>query len=824
MHRVGRKIDGEKSRSQRLYDVGPPVLLLFLTIIFFWRQLILGESLYWGDIGLYFQPMQHFLHDQLTRGRLPLWNPYILCGAPYVGNPQTWPLYPSSLLLFAMPAERAIGVMIAIHVWLAGWGMYRFLRSTAGLRISACLLTAVVFMFGGQLVSKEQFPNMVQAAAYLPWMLLAVDRLARRRDFLSATILGAALGLQLLAAHAQITLLTLYLCAAYGVMRVARIAVAYWSTADVSRVDARRKMLRESGKLSLAVAGSTVLAAGLSAGQVLPIVELIAHAWRQKLTFKIVNRFYLPPNQLLNFTLPRLHGHPYFGDFTARGNFWETCCYVGWLPVIAACVAVWLSVFRSRRRRPVDDTAKSHDAVVKVRFWAIAFVIGTWMATGKWGHLYRGAYNIAPGFRSFHDPSRCLLWSSASLAILAGYGLHALARRLDRSRPTAGRWTAAAVVAVAFVDLAHFGWTLYPLATPSQMAATVPGGVIDWVKADHGIRIDQARVLGPDSARSWERFTTHKSYRQAAPRYHELWRDTLTPNLSMDAGIPDAYGYEPETRFDAQRVLGMIDSGYDIKATPHQRAIAAALSGIYGVRYVVTQRVEPPEASGLDLSTIYSEPTLPLLGKHHAAGHIYLSRDLAWQPRARLTTAVVDVADRWQAIRDYEAYFYASDSAVSKTLPPPVSGGVPRYEAGWVPHVTLAAGDTRGIPNDQAPVKGSVDVADPSPDEVDVTAVGDRPSLLVLADTLHPGWSATVDGHREPILSVDGFIRGVTLPDPGRHMVRFTYRPSTFFIGLYFTLLTTGAILGILVRYALPRRGGRKKPRLRLSETKVEVV
>ena len=37
--------------------------------------------------------------------------------------------------------------------------------------MGAALLGALTFMFGGWLVSKEQFPNMVQAAAYLPWVL-----------------------------------------------------------------------------------------------------------------------------------------------------------------------------------------------------------------------------------------------------------------------------------------------------------------------------------------------------------------------------------------------------------------------------------------------------------------------------------------------------------------------------------------------------------------------------------------------------------------------------------------------------------------------------
>jgi len=69
-----------------------PIGLLILTLIYFWPQLMEGRVLYWGDIGLYFAPMSEFLRVNLRVGRLPLWNPLILCGTPYVGNPQTWPL------------------------------------------------------------------------------------------------------------------------------------------------------------------------------------------------------------------------------------------------------------------------------------------------------------------------------------------------------------------------------------------------------------------------------------------------------------------------------------------------------------------------------------------------------------------------------------------------------------------------------------------------------------------------------------------------------------------------------------------------------------
>jgi hypothetical protein len=152
------------------------LVLLLLTGVFFWPQVGQGRALYWGDIGLYFTPMAQFLHSNLSQGHLPLWNPLILCGTPYVGNPQTWPLYPLTALLPFVSAPYFLSLTVAVHVWLAGMGTYVFGRRSLDLKPGPALLGAVTFMFGGWLISKEQFPNMVQAASYLPWVLWAVDR------------------------------------------------------------------------------------------------------------------------------------------------------------------------------------------------------------------------------------------------------------------------------------------------------------------------------------------------------------------------------------------------------------------------------------------------------------------------------------------------------------------------------------------------------------------------------------------------------------------------------------------------------------------------
>jgi len=587
--------------------------LLLLTVVYFWHQVVGGQALYWGDIGLYFLPMQVFLKQNLSAGRLPLWNPLIMCGTPYAGNPQTWPLYPVTALLPFVSATQFINLTVALHVWVAGLGTYAFARRALGVGPGPALLAAVTFMFGGQLVSKEQFPNMVQASAWLPWVLLCLNNLLTRKRLQDALTLGLVLGLQLLAAHVQMTLLTLYLAAVYGVFVL---------------LDGRAKakgQARGPAPTGSLTAGLLLLAlitaSGLAMGQLLPTLALFRDAARQKLSFAVVDRFYLPFNQLGNFVLPHLHGSPYYGDWTARGNSWETCCYVGILPF---GLALWGGIAAFRLKSPI------------ARFWVGVFLIGLWMAFGGRGGLYHLAYFVLPGFRSFHDPARCLLPACFALSLLAAFGCHSL---LSLAPPQFGRQASSLFVLIlillwTFADLMHFGRTLYPLVNPAVLSPVSPNVAL--VQNDPDVAAHQARILAPTGG-VWLRFTSPKDFRQATPNYQTLWADTLTPNLMMSYGLQDAFGYEPVALKNIETAASGAARAFDPKASAKDKAEAAALSGALGVKYIAVCRVTPPEQTISHMVSVRAAPTLAPPGRQYGPkALLYLSRDTQWQPRAHL--------------------------------------------------------------------------------------------------------------------------------------------------------------------------------------------
>ncbi|HEY3936165.1 MAG TPA: YfhO family protein [Bryobacteraceae bacterium] len=72
---------------------------------------------------------------------------------------------------------------------------------------------------------------------------------------------------------------------------------------------------------------------------------------------------------------------------------------------------------------------------------------------------------------------------------------------------------------------------------------------------------------------------------------------------------------------------------------------------------------------------------------------------------------------------------------------------------------------------------------------VSIKASLDRSGILVLNDSDYPGWSVEVDGHPSNWFSANYLFRGVFLK-PGKHVVRFAYRPLSFYTGALISSIT----------------------------------
>jgi hypothetical protein len=71
--------------------------------------------------------------------------------------------------------------------------------------------------------------------------------------------------------------------------------------------------------------------------------------------------------------------------------------------------------------------------------------------------------------------------------------------------------------------------------------------------------------------------------------------------------------------------------------------------------------------------------------------------------------------------------------------------------------------------------------------------------MLVLSQTMYPGWQAKVDGHREPVYEAYGVLPGV-VADAGRHRIEIRYRPASVYWGASLTGLGLAMALIIGLR------------------------
>ncbi|HEY8743793.1 MAG TPA: hypothetical protein VIU62_11875, partial [Chloroflexota bacterium] len=110
--------------------VGRAVLLPLDTLLLMqpWRSLLPAidpafatpHNALIGDMIVQNLGWKRFLADQVRHGHLPLWNPLLLGGAPFLAAGQYQALYPLGAFFLLLPAAWAYGPYTALHLGLAG--------------------------------------------------------------------------------------------------------------------------------------------------------------------------------------------------------------------------------------------------------------------------------------------------------------------------------------------------------------------------------------------------------------------------------------------------------------------------------------------------------------------------------------------------------------------------------------------------------------------------------------------------------------------------------------------------------------------------------
>ena len=346
---------------------------ILVTSVIFWPILSGIKSVFFGDLSLYFIPQFANIGAAMAEGKLLLWNHSILGGVPHVGNPQGCLLYPTVWLNAFLPAWHVAGIIPVLHIPVAAVGMHLLARRI-GISVIGAAVAAGTFAFSSVFLTKAQFPNMVQAIAWTPWVLACVITCIRKPTAGSAALLTVVGSLSISAGHAQITWMDALLC----------IVVVLWKC----------RSLRTLGFLVVASIGMVLLCAAY----IFPMIEIAGWSGRDHMSLAAANRFRVPASGLVSY-MSNMHagGNPNAqSGYRWSGNSWEVSAYFGLLaPVIVWFIALPLMFVRHRLQR-----------LFLASLLLCAF--GWWLSLGVQGGLFPFVFRFVPGAKAFHDPARFL--------------------------------------------------------------------------------------------------------------------------------------------------------------------------------------------------------------------------------------------------------------------------------------------------------------------------------------------------------------------------------------------------------------------------------
>jgi hypothetical protein len=114
------------------------------------------------------------------------------------------------------------------------------------------------------------------------------------------------------------------------------------------------------------------------------------------------------------------------------------------------------------------------------------------------------------------------------------------------------------------------------------------------------------------------------------------------------------------------------------------------------------------------------------------------------------------------------------------------------------------------LPGGYATSHESVRMVRYEPDRVELEAVLERSGIVVLSDVYYPGWTLAIDGREAPVYRANCMMRGAAVT-PGRHTLRYIYRPASFRIGLAVSAFGL-ASFGLLTLWAVYPFRGRTRP------------
>jgi membrane protein YfhO len=743
---------------------------------------------YQRDVHAYWWPHAEVIRRAIAEGSWrpwSEWNPWEGFGAPVLPDANFQLAYPVTWLTLGLEPALRFKVLAIGHALLAALGACALARRL-GPGWTAAGTAGAAYALSGPFLSAATLWHHYAGAAWLPWLLFALEGLIRAPRPAAALSLGIVAGLQLMAGSGD-------LCLAGAILGGGRLA---WCLVRRRPPAARALVLAANGALAAA------LALALGAAQWLPTLERARESFRTVLDARTNAYWSLHPAALADLLVPRLATELPLSE-AARQALHEgrepflACLYLGVVPLALAALGLAL-----RARRAAAPAAGALFLVV--------------VALGRHAPLHRWLLAL-PVFGMVRYPQKFLWPAALCVALLAALGLAAWETRWSDPERRRVRVLCGLLLAAAGATLVAAWWVggtpagLAPLLDPPEAAAGAHAAALKLLRS--------TLLLLAVALLAWRRANRKDTDGRATAALLVLGAadlvavgqgvNPLAPRELMEhrPAVVDALAGE-ETRLHAASedrtclVPGTQPAGWDrrwIAALGFQDALRPpsgarwGLRGSYDGEFTGLGSLWTAPFTAATWSRLGTPAGLRLLQIGGVTHVLAVSRS----PVPGLGPAVTLPTP------------YACPLQVQR-VPDPLPGAyvVHAERAGADPGAVLDAVLDPAFDPRREVVLGAPQAAGPatpSPDDVrvvsrslsglEVEALLAAPGVLVVLEAFDTGWRATVDGAEAEVLRANGLFRAVRL-SAGRHRVAFAYRPRSAATGAALTLLGLAAAAG----------------------------
>ncbi|MBV9299816.1 MAG: hypothetical protein JO066_12655, partial [Verrucomicrobia bacterium] len=737
------------------------------------------------------------------------WNPYIQSGKFVYADVLYQSFYPLNLIISSLfPHTFGFNLFLLVHYALAGLFVYLYLGSLRLTNYSA-FIGGLIFMGCGFMSGHKCHEYILCAAVWLPLTLHFIHRYAERLRILDLGYAAVPVALSILAGFPQITLYSALLVAAYIPFCVAGSA------------------LLQSWKTKLAhivFAEVVVLGLGCLLG-CLPLFSVAASLpsfTRERITYGMFTSDNFPPWQLFTLVIPNLFGGinrhipAYAPDTTVFVA--EVYTYIGILPLALTLVAIF-----GRRT-----------ACRELKMWVTIAVIALLVSLGGMTPVYFLLFHV-PVINLFRVPARNLFEVDLALSVIAAIGLDLLLAKSKAATIDFIRVVRLTLVGISILNgVAILAAVVLRFVAEGRFAPffTIP----DSIQLNYDYTFGAAKramirnlswnsptlempllffILSVGILLLLVRMRLRTAGMIAIPvlivadtfsAARRLYDNPSTELLYGSAGRPELdflrsrhFDREHYRLFPVDFDLGSmtrLTSTYHL-TTIYPYPLLNMFSSLpvindYGPFWVKRyQAVTGFSATGtMPVANLQNYKMLSVLGARYLMA-------LSSESRRAIEEAMLDSTTGKAALKAFSAVAVTPDGITIFENP----SALPRFR--FVRRVISAQDLDNALslmnqpgfnPAEEAIVEGIADDGQTWPSRIiseklaatrlkwEVETAGR--SFFVAADSLFPGWTATVDRRTVPIYAVYGCVRGILIETAGRHRVEMRFAPPGLEAGL----------------------------------------